>query len=91
MVTLRGSSLVQQAGATVLTKMGLPELVARTHEEYEEIAVALAADVARIEQLRAGMRARFLASPISDFAGFARALEGMYRKFWSDWCEGRKR
>ena len=78
-VTLAGSRSFSRTGASVLGSIGLGELVAQTPEQYVRITVALANDHKRLAALRAGLRERMRASPLTDAAGFARDLEEAYR------------
>jgi predicted O-linked N-acetylglucosamine transferase (SPINDLY family) len=84
-VSLIGDTHVQRAGLSVLTNIGLPELVARTAEEYVEKAVGLAEDWPRLAELRRTLRERMLRSPLMDEEGFTRRLEGAYRGMWERW------
>jgi protein O-GlcNAc transferase len=86
-VSQAGNTAVSRAGRSILSNAGLPELVAPTPEEYVSIATGLAADVARLAELRAGMRPRLQCSPLTDAARFARHIEAAYRKMWHRWCE----
>jgi glycosyltransferase involved in cell wall biosynthesis/tetratricopeptide (TPR) repeat protein len=74
-VTLRGADHRSRVGASLLTHIGLPELVADTVEAYVDIATSLVADPGRLAALRAGLRERVAASPIGDPKGFARKIE----------------
>jgi predicted O-linked N-acetylglucosamine transferase (SPINDLY family) len=87
-VTLVGSTIVGRAGLSQAMNLGLPELVARTPDEFAKIAVALAMDSNRLGELRASLRARIEASPLMDAPRFARNLEAAYRSIWRRWCEG---
>ncbi|MFM2043116.1 MAG: hypothetical protein RLY86_1692 [Pseudomonadota bacterium] len=84
-VTLAGSNHVGRVTASLLTGCGLAELVATDTADYVDRAVALAMDRARLATLRAGMRARLLASPLADHDGFARQVEDAYRTMWMAW------
>lgn len=86
-VSLAGNLLWSRCGASLLSSIGLPELVAHTEDEYLSIACRLAGDRERLAKLRAGMRARMLASRLMDAQGFTRELEALYRQAWRDWCE----
>lgn len=88
-VTLRGDPTLQRAGVTILTNLGLPELVAASEDEFVEKAVALARDRARLAKLRAELRSRFEASPFNDAQRFARNLEAAYRTAWRQYCAAR--
>jgi len=88
-VTLRGDPTLQRAGVTILSNLGLPELVAASEDEFVEKAVALARDRARLAKLRSELRARFEASPFADAKRFARNLEAAYRTVWRQYCAAR--
>jgi predicted O-linked N-acetylglucosamine transferase (SPINDLY family) len=85
-VTLVGSTVVGRAGLCQAMNLGLPELAARTPDEYVETAVRLTRDCDRLAELRAGLRARMERSPLMDAPRFARNLEGAYRTAWRAWC-----
>ena len=85
-VTRSGEIFQSRAGLSILGSMGLDELVARSDEDYVSIAVALARDGERLAALRAGLRGRMRASPLTDGRGYARALEAAYRGTWRAWC-----
>ena len=86
-VTLVGSTVVGRAGLCQAMNLGLPELVARSPDEFVSIATGLARDHDRLSGLRAGLRARMEASPLMDAPRFARNLEAAYRSIWRRWCE----
>jgi predicted O-linked N-acetylglucosamine transferase (SPINDLY family) len=86
-VTLRGDRHAGRVGASLLTQLGLTELIAASANEYVEIAVAVARDLARLCHLRHSLRSRLDASPLGDAAAFARKIEGAYRTMWRRWCE----
>jgi predicted O-linked N-acetylglucosamine transferase (SPINDLY family) len=88
-VTLRGARHAGRLVASVLTAVGLTELVADTTEGYAQIAVALAADRARRAAWRANLREQVRRSPLCDGRTFTRALEHTYRDLWRRWCAQR--
>jgi protein O-GlcNAc transferase len=85
-VTRSGDIFQSRAGLSILGTMGLDELIARSDEEYVRIAVALARDTERLAKLRASLRERMRASPLTDAPSYARALEAAYRGIWRTWC-----
>jgi predicted O-linked N-acetylglucosamine transferase (SPINDLY family) len=85
-ITLAGQTHASRVGRSLLSNIGLPELVAFTPDQYVQIATDLAKDPARIDSLRRSMRARMLASPLMDAPGFARNVEAAYRQMWRKWC-----
>ncbi|MDX1484314.1 MAG: tetratricopeptide repeat protein [Alphaproteobacteria bacterium] len=85
-VTLLGDRHSGRVGASLLTRLGLTELIAEDREAYVETAVALAGDLDRLAGLRARLRQRMTASPLCDAKGFARRIEAAYRRMWGAWC-----
>ena len=65
---------------------GLPELVARSEQEYLNVAVELAGDLPRLAGLRAELRSRMEGSLLMDAPRFARSIEAAYRTMWRRWC-----
>jgi predicted O-linked N-acetylglucosamine transferase (SPINDLY family) len=85
-IALRGDRHAGRVGVSLLSHIGLPELVAASLDDYVAAAAALAADPDRLATLRAGLRRRLIASPIGDPQRFTRALEDAYRALWRAWC-----
>jgi len=86
LVSLAGEAFLARAGLSLLSTIGLPELVAHSEDEYLRIAGDLAGDRVRLAELRAGMRERMRASPLLAAAAFTRDLEDRYRTVWRQWC-----
>ena len=85
-VTLAGESHVSRVGVSLLSNIGLQELIAHSAAEYVRIAAALARDPARLIELRATMRERMLASPLLDATSMARNLESALHQMWLGYC-----
>lgn len=85
-VTLPGTSCVSRVGASLLARVGLPELVARDEAHYVEIATGLVSDPGRLATLRRTLRERMASSPLCDGPRFARQLEAAYRELWREFC-----
>ena len=65
----------------------LEDLIARTPEQYVQIAIDLANDMPRLTQLRLTLRQRMEQSPLMDAPKFARNIEAAYRQMWRTWCQ----
>lgn len=85
-VSLAGKTAVSRAGLSILTNAGVPDLVARTSEEYVRLAAGLAGDLARLAHLRGGLREALQRSVLTDAPRFARNVEAAYRQMWHRWC-----
>jgi predicted O-linked N-acetylglucosamine transferase (SPINDLY family) len=83
-VTLAGHTHLSRVGVSLLHNVGLSNLVAQSREEYADIAVSLAADKARLRDLRGSLRDRMLNSPLMDAAGFTRDVELAYQQMYSE-------
>jgi protein O-GlcNAc transferase len=89
-MTLIGRTAVGRMGWSQLNNLGLQELAARTPEEYIALAVRLAGDLPRLQDLRIGLRSRMRASPLMDGQRFARHMEQAFRQMWRKWCQERE-
>ncbi|MCC7047895.1 MAG: tetratricopeptide repeat protein [Alphaproteobacteria bacterium] len=87
-VTRRGDAFAGRVGASLLTAIRLPELVAPDRAAYEAKALGLARDPAALAALRARLAANRLAAPLFDTARFARGLEEAYRRMWARHAAG---
>ncbi len=85
-VTQAGSTHMSRVGAAILRCVGLGGLVAENPEHYADIAISLAQDQTRRDELRTSLRNRLLTSPLLDHAGFTRKLERHFRRSWAEWC-----
>jgi predicted O-linked N-acetylglucosamine transferase (SPINDLY family) len=88
-VSLAGRTAVSRAGSTLLSNVGLEHLVARTEEQYVEVAAALIRDANGLAALRTDLRRRLESSPVMDAKRFARDVEAAFRNVWRAWCERR--
>ncbi|HEY4184097.1 MAG TPA: tetratricopeptide repeat protein [Polyangia bacterium] len=85
-VTLRGSAHPGRVGPSLMTRVGLSDLVAATPEAYVRTCARLAADLGGLAELRAGMRARVAGAPLGTPALMARDIEAAFRGMWRGWC-----
>lgn len=86
-VTLRGVVHAGRVGVSLLTQVGLDDLIASTPDEYARIAGDLARDPERLARIRGGLRETMRTSPLCDGPGFVRELEQAYRSMWRTWCD----
>jgi predicted O-linked N-acetylglucosamine transferase (SPINDLY family) len=85
-VTLAGQTAVGRAGVSLLSNLGLPELIAQTPEQYLSIARDLAMDLPRLARLRRQLRPMMQSSILMDAPRFAADMETAYRQMWVNWC-----
>lgn len=83
-ITLEGNTHVSRVGVSLLHNAGLPGLIARTDDAYRRIALRLAGDRDTLGDLRAGLRRKMSASPLTDAVRFTRYLEESYQRMWQE-------
>jgi len=84
-VSLAGQTAVSRGGLSILSEVGLGDLVADSPDQYVRIARELAADLSRLRQIRSTLRDRLSRSAIVDKSRFVHSLETLFRQVWTDW------
>jgi predicted O-linked N-acetylglucosamine transferase (SPINDLY family) len=86
-----GDRYVAHMGESILHNAGLPDWIAADETDYSLRGARFAAGLDGLAALRAGLRARMLASPLFDAPRFARNLEDAMRGMWATWCAAQRR
>lgn len=86
-VTLSGDRHSSRVGASLLSCVGLSELIATSAEDYVARAALFAADRQYLYRLRQTLRRKLEMSPLLEAAGFTARIESAYRAAWRHWCE----
>jgi predicted O-linked N-acetylglucosamine transferase (SPINDLY family) len=81
-ITLAGETHASRMGASILTALDLTELVTHSVDDYVAAACRLARARASLAELHAGLRRRFIDSPLRDESGFTRSFEQTLRSAW---------
>lgn len=82
-LTRTGDRFLSRVGETIMRNAGLLDWIAEDEDDYVGRAVRLTADLDRLAQLRCGLRARVLASPLFDASRFARHFEDAMAGMWA--------
>jgi len=85
-VTLAGNTAVSRAGVSLLSTIGLTDLIAGTPAQYESIALQLNDDPDRLATLRSTLRQRMQASSLMNTPAFTADFESLLRQAWRTWC-----
>ena len=88
-VTRMGRGYPARVGASLLTAIGLPELIVHSAEEYERLALALATNPERLAAVKRQLYEGRIHNPLFDTARFTRALENGYRQAYRRWIDGK--
>ena len=81
-LTCRGRTFAGRVAASLLTAIGLPELIAESLEEYERLALHLANDPQALRELRARLARNRAAYPLFDTDRFRAHLESAFHTMW---------
>jgi predicted O-linked N-acetylglucosamine transferase (SPINDLY family) len=87
-LTCRGRSFAGRVGASLLTALGLPELVADSLEDYESKALYLARHPHNMVSLREKLAVLRGTSPLFDTARYTRHLESAYTAMSTRYRDG---
>ncbi|QIB66930.1 tetratricopeptide repeat protein [Kineobactrum salinum] len=77
-LTCSGASFAGRVAASLLGAVGMPELIADSPAHYEQLAVELATDNARLRTLQARLVANRATAPLFDTRLFAHNIEAAY-------------
>jgi protein O-GlcNAc transferase len=87
-ITLHGSHFASRVSSSILSAMGLPQLIAHSVEDYEALAVRLASAHVELQEIRQKIAENRLTSPLFDTPRFVRNLETAYKEMWSIFLAG---
>ena len=86
--TNSGVTFAGRVAGSLLTAVGMPELVTRSLEEYELAALALASDPRRLIALRQKLQGKRDASVLFDLPRWTGNIETAYARMWQTWRSG---
>ncbi len=87
-VTCLGETFASRVAASLLTAIGLPELITSNLEDYQRLALELAHDRDQLERLRAKLVANRVSEPLFDTPRMVRNLERAYQQMWQRHAAG---
>jgi predicted O-linked N-acetylglucosamine transferase (SPINDLY family) len=82
LVTCAGDALAGRMAGSLLTGVGLPELITDSLDAYEALALDLALSASRLADIRSRLASNRLTSPLFDSGRFCRHLESAYVSMW---------
>lgn len=87
-LTCLGTAFAGRVAASLLNAVGLPELVTRSLDEYEGLALRIAHD----SELRAALKSKLATHrstwPLFDTVGMTRQIEKAFNEMWRRHCAG---
>ncbi|HEV2271029.1 MAG TPA: tetratricopeptide repeat protein [Steroidobacteraceae bacterium] len=87
-LTCMGETFAGRVGASLLRAVGLPDLIASTQDQYEQLAVELASNPQRMAAIREKLAGNLATAPLFDTAASARHLEAAYARMYDRYHAG---
>lgn len=79
-LTLQGKQFAARVASSLLHAAGMPELIAKTEQEYEEIALRIASEPKTLEQLQVRLRDSKEEKPLFDTRSYGRSFEALIKR-----------
>jgi len=83
-ITLKGNHFASRVSASLLTAIGLPELITHSVSEYEKLAIDLATNPKKLLSIRYSLLSNRLTHPLFNTELFVKNLEDAYVKMIQD-------
>jgi predicted O-linked N-acetylglucosamine transferase (SPINDLY family) len=87
-LTCLGQSFASRVATSLLKAVHLPEMITRTPEEYEALALELATQPSKLAAIREKLDRNRLSAPLFDTPLFTRHLEAAYEAMWERYLAG---
>ena len=89
-LTCSGDTFAGRVAASLLTAVGMPELMTGSLEQYERTALALARDPQRLIALRQKLQESRHTCSLFDLPKLAGNIEAAYARMWQTWLAGER-
>jgi predicted O-linked N-acetylglucosamine transferase (SPINDLY family) len=87
-VTCCGESFAGRVATSLLTAVGLPELVTHSLDDYEALALRLTCDAPSQKSIKVKLARNRETHPLFNTNRFTRHLEAAYVTMWKIWQRG---
>jgi len=81
-LSLAGQSFASRVSASLLTAIGLSELITQTQEEYENLAIELATNSEKLFAIKNQLKANLITEPLFNTQLFTQHLEAAYAEVY---------
>lgn len=88
-LTCKGDTFAGRVSASLLHAVDLPELIAESLEDYEKLALSLAAEPETLHAIKARLVQNRDFSPLFDTARYTRDIEAAYLRMWEQSQKGK--
>jgi predicted O-linked N-acetylglucosamine transferase (SPINDLY family) len=88
-VTKMGRGFAARVAGSLLTAMEMPELITKTEQAYEQLALDLAQSPTRLAELRQKIIAKQTTAPLFDTELYTHHLEAGYQQAYGRYLQGK--
>jgi predicted O-linked N-acetylglucosamine transferase (SPINDLY family) len=81
-ITMLGESFPARVAASLLNAIGLAELITKSPEEYESLAIDLGKNPEKLAEVKARLTVNILTMPLFNTPLFAKNIEAAYTKMY---------
>jgi predicted O-linked N-acetylglucosamine transferase (SPINDLY family) len=89
-LTCAGETFAGRVAGSLLTAIGLGELVTSSLEQYQQTATALIVAPERLKSLRGKIERERDVNSLFDLPASKNAIEAAYERMWQRWRDGEK-
>ena len=89
LVTMLGDSFAARVAGSLLTAIGLPELITETEQDYEALILHLATHPERLAQIRETLMDNRLSTSLFDTELYTKHLEDGYQQAYQRYADGK--
>ena len=90
LLTCTGRRFTERVAASLLSAVGLPELIAEDVKQYEEVAIHLATNPAKLRNLRTRLSQNRDTCALFDTPRYVRDLETAFERMWERFLAGKQ-
>lgn len=90
LIAIKGNTFASRVSTSLVTNVGLPELVTDSPEAACDLAIALASDTERLSSLKARLSANKNSCHLFNTREFTRDIERMFRHIWEHHLAGNR-
>jgi protein O-GlcNAc transferase len=89
-VTCAGETFAGRVAGSLLTAVGMPELITTSRDAYERLALDLALKPQQLIGLRDKLKANRDTTSLFDMSAYVRHIETAYARMWGTWRAGER-
>ena len=89
-LTLKGNSYPSRMAASIVNAVNMPELITTSFEEYESLAIELAANPEKLKVIKDKLLSNLSTAPLYDTPLFTKNLEFAYNEMYDRYQQGLK-